>query len=66
MDGDGEYNYEIYDEDMYADEDPYYVDEYTWVPYSTGEGSSVPIPKTRSRQQRRLDAARQQSRVDAA
>ncbi|KAG5532082.1 hypothetical protein RHGRI_026632 [Rhododendron griersonianum] len=55
MDGDGEYDYDIYDEDIYADEDPYYVDEYNWDPYSTG-----------SRQQRRLDAARQQRRVDAA
>ncbi|KAI8528513.1 hypothetical protein RHMOL_Rhmol12G0154100 [Rhododendron molle] len=66
MAGDGEYDYDIYDEDFYADEDPYHVDDYNWDPYSTGEGSSVPIPKPRSRQQRRLDAARQQRRVDAA
>ncbi|KAI8547693.1 hypothetical protein RHMOL_Rhmol07G0216100 [Rhododendron molle] len=66
MDGDGEYDYDIYDEDMYDDEDPYYVDEYNWDPYSTGEGSSAPIPKPRSRRQRILDATRHQKRVNAA
>ncbi|XP_058217504.1 uncharacterized protein LOC131328595 [Rhododendron vialii] len=51
---------------MYADEDPYYVDEYNWDIYSIGEGSSVSIPKPQSRQQQRLDVARQQRRADAA
>ncbi|KAI8560268.1 hypothetical protein RHMOL_Rhmol04G0242400 [Rhododendron molle] len=63
MDEDGEYDYDIYDEDMYVDEDPYYVDEYNWdILYRRRIESSHPQTSIKATTETRCCKATEESR----